>query len=160
VAEKFVHQVMPRIIKRTGKHLLGRVLWRKIARGLAIAIPAIGGIFAVIITIVDLRRARQELSERGNRAAFLAFRWAAFFDVIDVFSHVFIAFGLGGFFIQFTTDPDQIHQMIHAAGMPLTPRRLLYLEFLIFMNRVGIYCCRCLRNGGGDCWRNLLCQEV
>lgn len=115
IAEKFV-QIIPGLLKRMGNALIGRVLWRKVARGLAVAIPAIGGVFAFFITLVDLKRAMKELKENRNRTAFLLFRWAAVFDIIDVVVHAFIAAGLAGFFVMFTPDIDLIHHSIHVAG--------------------------------------------
>lgn len=115
VAEKLVHQLVPRIMKRTGKELLGRVLWRKLARGLAVAIPAIGGIFSCIIFVVDLRRAAKERRE-GNSGAHRLFRLAAIFDILDVLCHAFIASGLAGFFFQLSNDPILVYSCIHSAG--------------------------------------------
>jgi len=86
-----IHKLVPRlgILK---KRLAGRVLARKLFRGIAIAVPAIGGIFAMIVTYYDSKRALKEWNAKNDKAAY-SFGVAAVFDVVDAFAHLLVAFG-------------------------------------------------------------------
>jgi hypothetical protein len=92
VAEKFVSKGVPRLLK-INKVLGLRLVVRKLARGVAIALPAIGGIFAAFVTISDSKRALAE-REQGHKLAFGAFSLAAIFDAVDLGAHVVTALSL------------------------------------------------------------------
>eukprot|EP01121_Diplochlamys_sp_Union-15-3_P000708 TRINITY_DN10591_c0_g1_i2.p1 TRINITY_DN10591_c0_g1~~TRINITY_DN10591_c0_g1_i2.p1 ORF type:complete len:287 (-),score=26.29 TRINITY_DN10591_c0_g1_i2:11-871(-) len=112
VAEKVVHASLPRLVKRVGKTLGPRLLMVKIGRGLAIAVPAIGGLFASIISVVDFKRWKKEKS-LDNKTAATAFLIAFIGDIVDVFAHVITALGLSGVLNNFVHDAHHIHDLIH-----------------------------------------------
>jgi thiamine pyrophosphate-dependent acetolactate synthase large subunit-like protein len=114
VAEKFVGKVLPRVIKRGGKALGARLILTKIGRGVAIAIPAIGGLFAALITVVDYRRMRHEHAA-SNLPAAHAFTSAAVCDAIDVIAHLITAAGLSGALATVIPDAHLLHDIIHVS---------------------------------------------
>ena len=93
-AEKVVSVGVPRIIA-TKKRLGVALLARKLVRGVAIAVPAVGGIFGAIVAISDYRRTLSEYN-KGNQNPAIAFGAAFVFDVIDVLCHAYTAFLLSG----------------------------------------------------------------
>jgi hypothetical protein len=109
-AEKFVSKVLPRLAKRGGKRLGARIVFTKLGRGLAIAVPAIGGIFAAVITRVDYKRYKTEQS-LGNVTATRAFGVAAVFDVVDCIAHIWTALGLSG--IITAISEHTLHETVH-----------------------------------------------
>lgn len=111
-AEKMVSNVLPRLVKRTGKHLGPRIILTKLGRGLAIAIPAVGGLFAAFITTVDFRRMRKE-SQLGSVAAARAFGVATVFDIVDCLAHIFTAICLSGKLSIWTE--HHLHHYIHTS---------------------------------------------
>jgi len=92
VVEKTTATLLPRLLglkKRLGAQLLAR----KVFRGVAIAIPAVGGLFAVAVSYMDGKRALKEYNANNLRAAG-AFTVATVFDVVDAVAHLFTALGL------------------------------------------------------------------
>jgi hypothetical protein len=66
--ETTITKILPRLLqikKRLGFLLIAR----KLARGVAIAIPAIGGIFATIVTFYDGKRTKREINQKNIYAA-------------------------------------------------------------------------------------------
>ncbi len=102
--------MLPRLAKRGGKRLGARIVFTKLGRGLAIAVPAVGGIFAAIITRVDYKRYQTE-KNLGNISATRAFGVAAVFDVIDCVAHIWTALGLSG--IITAISEHTLHETVH-----------------------------------------------
>jgi len=86
--------VLPRLARRGGKRLGARIVFTKIG-SLAIAVPAVGSIFAAIITRVDYTRYKTE-KNLGNISATRAFSVAAIFDVVDCTAHIWTALCFSG----------------------------------------------------------------
>jgi len=94
LTETMVSKVAPQLLK-IKKRLGVQLLARKFARGAAIAVPAVGGIFGVIVTYFDVRRTLLEYSKKNMKATYL-FGFASVFDVVDVMAHIYTALGLSG----------------------------------------------------------------
>ncbi len=101
---------MPRLAKRGGKRLGARIVFTKLGRGLAIAVPAVGGIFAAVITRVDYKRYKTERN-LANISATRAFGVAAIFDVVDCVAHIWTALGLSG--IITAISEHTLHETVH-----------------------------------------------
>jgi len=112
LAERVVKKSLPRLIKRIGKNLGPRLILTKLGRGLAIAVPAVGGVFASIIAVVDYRRTKKE-KRLGNVSASNAFYLAFICDIIDVLAHVFTALGLSGVLDTIVHHQEHLHEFIH-----------------------------------------------
>jgi hypothetical protein len=89
-AETGGEHVALRVVERSPKRISIRF-----AKGLMIALPVVGSIFAFHLLVQDIDRFRQEKSDHGSGTAALAFFiGAAAADLFDVFLHFFIAFSL------------------------------------------------------------------
>jgi hypothetical protein len=85
----------------------------RLGRGIAIAIPAIGGVFAALITLVDFRRSRREIVA-GNAPAGRAFGVAAVCDSLDFVAHMLTTAGLSGALAAaIAVDPHFVHDIVH-----------------------------------------------
>lgn len=81
-----------------GEHIVLRVAERgservsiRFAKGMTIALPVVGGVFAIYLLRQDMERCRQEMNGTTALAFFLG---AAVADLVDVCLHFFIASGL------------------------------------------------------------------
>lgn len=71
-------------VRKTGIRAARRVAWRRVGRFLSLAMPILGGVFAVLAFRADLERAQDEFYDM---LALLMFACAALCDYIDVLCH-------------------------------------------------------------------------
>jgi len=89
IVEKAMSVGLPRLVAMK-KRLGFAIFARKFVRGVAIAVPAVGGIFGTLVAMSDIRRTLKE-KERGNRNVMTAFATASFLDIVDVACHGYTA---------------------------------------------------------------------
>jgi hypothetical protein len=91
---KYVESSGERITVRVARGSSKRLSIR-FAKGLTIALPVIGGIFAVTLLQQDFRRLKDEQALHGGTgSSVLFFAGATAADFLDVFLHFFLAYGL------------------------------------------------------------------